>query len=285
MIAPVGDYCAQMRLRGFARWAGPGMPYHRGRAMKGGCHMAWKYLAFALIAITVAVTGTVASAQQPTAAPPAAKPEAPAPTGAEKGAFAACRADVASLCKDVPSGMFGRLQCLKTNQDKLSPACIGSIRSMLGAVQAKVASPESAPRPLKACAQDLAALCPDISAEGGRVKCLRDNSPKLSTGCSESIKAIRAQAQDALKACEADRKRLCPGSGDRTADQLKCLRERTAELGAGCRDLVAVAKQAKSKTVSSPDSVPPGAPPTVTRSLAPPASQAPPPPPAASPKW
>jgi hypothetical protein len=166
---------------------------------------------------------------------------------AQQLGFAACKADIRTLCEDA-SGLAGRLQCLKTNQDKLSPECMGAIRAVLGAVQSKAAAVENAPQPLAACQQDLATLCPDIKAgEGGRIRCLRDNSPKLSPGCSDALKAARAQSKNALTACEADRNRLCSSAGGKPADQLKCLREKVGELGAECRKLVEIVRPAKAK--------------------------------------
>lgn len=208
-----------------------------------------------------------AMAQQP--APPS--PEAPA----ARNPVAACKADMASLCKEAPSGLAGKLQCLKTNQDKLSPECMGVIRAVLGAVSTKAAAIEHAPRPVQACKQELATLCPDVAAgEGGRIKCLRDNGPRLSPACADSLKAARVQAQDVLKTCNADRERLCGAAGSKPADQLKCLREKQADLGSDCRALVASVKAAVKK--AGKDAGP------ALKAAATPAPPAPPAPPAAS---
>lgn len=221
--------------------------------------------------------GSAAIAQQP--APP------PAQEGAQGGGarlgFAACKSDLQTLCRDA-SGLAARIQCLKTNQDKLSPDCIGAIRAILGVVQAKAAAVENAPRPLQACQQDLATLCPDLTAgERGRMRCLRDNSAKLSPGCTSALKVARTQSQNALLACEADRTRLCGGAGNKPADQLKCLKEKASELGAECRKLVEIVRPAKkaaakaeAKTAPAPTaaSVPPASPPS---SPPPPAAIAP----------
>lgn len=243
--------------------------------------MAWKYLAFAFSALMATTTVSVAQ-QTAVPAPQAVKPEAPVAAGGEKGPFAACKADMATLCKDAPSGLIGRVQCLKSNQDKLSPACVSSIKVLLGSVQAKAASTETMPPALKACAQEVAAICPDIAVEGGRLKCLRENKPKLSSGCAESLKGVQAQAQGSLKACEADRKRLCVSTGAKISEQLKCLKEKSAELDAECWQVVMTPKANKARTVTGPDAVNPGSPaPPVYRSLAPPPAAAPSP---ASPK-
>ena len=180
-----------------------------------------------------------ASAQQPASPPPASQ------GGGFVNPFAACKSDISELCKDAPSGIGGRLQCLKANQDKLSPACMGAIQSVLGVVKAKAATMQNAPRPIKACQSDLATLCPDLTVgEGGRIKCLRDNAPKLSPGCADALKAAKAQAQDALKTCNADRERLCGTVGQKYGDQIKCLREKQAELSTECREVVGAAKSA-----------------------------------------
>lgn len=221
-------------------------------------------------------------------APSLAQPVSPpveTAQGGGKAGFSACKADIQTLCRDAPSGLMGRIQCLKTNQDKLSPECMGAVTSILGVVQAKVATVDNAPRPLQACQQDLASLCPDLkTGEGGRMRCLRDNSAKLSLGCSTALKAARAQTKTALAACEADRARLC-GAGGKPADDIKCLKERISELGAECRKLVDVirsSKKAASKdpaaTVSSPagKSAPPQAiAPSQAPTLPPPAPMGP----------
>jgi len=198
----------------------------------------------------------VGLAQQPPDASqeaPAAAPAAPAgkPGGGRGGPFAACRADISSLCSDAPSGLAGRLQCLKANQNNLSPDCIAAVKDVLGIVIGKAKS-DSAPRPLKACQQDLANLCPDVAAgSNGRMKCLREHSAKLSPACSDALKETRAQAQNALKACDADRTRLCAGQG--AGAQIRCLTERTAELSPECRQVISTARPAKAKAAGAPN--------------------------------
>lgn len=225
-----------------------------------------------LIAVAwVAVIGA-ASAQQP-----AAPTDAPQSQGGWVNPVKACRADISTLCKDV-SGLAARLQCLKSNQDKLSPDCIASIRSVLGAVQAKAAAAAAsgnAPRPLKACQQDLAAVCPDLAkGEGGRIKCLRDNRAKLSAICAEALDEARDRLKSTYQACEADRTRLCAAAGSKRADQMACLKERQAELTGECRTFVAAARGAAAKAKTAAGS---GGPAAVAAPPAGPAGPAPPP--------
>ncbi len=197
--------------------------------------------------------------------------------------FAACKADINSLCQDAPSGIAGRLQCLKSNQDKLSPECIGTIKAIIGVVQERAAAITDAPKPVKACQQDIAALCPDVAAgDGARIRCLRDNMPKLSPQCAESLKVARTRARSALQACEADRSKLCGSAGSKPAEQLKCLRERTADLSVECRqfisDVKAVGKAAgKSESGPAPKPQPAKAPAASAVTAPPGAPQAAPP--------
>ncbi len=241
-------------------------------------------LAIGMLALVVAAPVALAQQVQP--------PAATAQAGSKSG-FAACKADIQTLCKDAPSGLFGRIQCLKSNQDKLSSECMGAIATILGIVQTKAAAVENAPRPLQACQQDLAAVCPDLKAgDAGRMRCLRDNSAKLSPGCSAALKTVRTQSQAALLACNADRTRLCAAAGNKPADQLKCLKERLGELGAECRklvDIVRPSKKAASKDAAAgvPGAVPPAkaaSPQVAPPHLAAPPGSAPPPPAAITPR-
>lgn len=211
-----------------------------------------------VLAIAVATT-SAALAQQP-ASPPQAAPAVPqvstpppAPSSQAAGApggrrdiIGACKADFNTLCKDA-SGLGARLQCLRDNRARLSPDCSGAVNAVLGSIQAKAAAGQL-PRPLQACQQDLATLCPDLGkGEPGRMKCLRDNTAKLSPGCAEAIKAARDTARTRMQVCEADRARLCASAGKQPAEQMRCLRDKQTELSPDCRQMVAAARAAAPK--------------------------------------
>jgi hypothetical protein len=207
-------------------------------------------LTAALLGLSMLAAGLVHAQQTPPAAAPPPVSPAPAADDGFRNPMRACRADLRNLCQDA-SGIGARLQCLKTNQDKLSPECIDGIRGILGSVQSKAqaaAASGNVPRPLKACQQELAALCPDLTkGEGGRIRCLRDNRVKVSPSCGEALDAAREKVKSVRRACDVDRSRLCGDAGPKQADQMRCLRERQAELTGECREVVAAAKSAAGK--------------------------------------
>ena len=213
----------------------------------------------ALLSLTAGASAQQAAPapqQVPATAPPAA--QAPDQVPGRRDLMAACRSDFKSLCNDA-SGLGARLQCLKENRSKLSPDCSSLISTVLGNVQAKAAA-GGLPRPLQACQQDLASLCPDLGkGEPGRMKCLRDNSAKLSPGCAETIKTAREQVKNRMQVCEADRARLCGSAGKQPREQLTCLKGKEAELSAECRQVVAAARTPQAKALMKGDGAPPSA--------------------------
>jgi hypothetical protein len=73
-------------------------------------------------------SGTASAA--PTAAKPAAAGAAPASSGQPQKRMAACRADMKTLCGDVPRGGGVRIACLRDNVTKVSPDCAAAMASM-----------------------------------------------------------------------------------------------------------------------------------------------------------
>ncbi len=86
----------------------------------------------------------------------------------------ACKEDLRKYCKGIiPGG--GRLwSCLKSNEDKLSPACKNKMAHLR----------EKGQEFKKSCSADAKKHCKGIRPGEGRiVKCLRSNKAKLSEPC------------------------------------------------------------------------------------------------------
>jgi len=105
----------------------------------------------------------------------------------------------------VPSGGAAALQCLETNEAKLSASCKSAVMAAGGAgapvaagstatVAPAAAEPALALRPLRpreillvmrsACGEDVRALCRGVAPGGGRIiECLAGQSAKLSPAC------------------------------------------------------------------------------------------------------
>ena len=93
-----------------------------------------------------------------------------------KRAHAACKADIEKFCHNVKPGGGRIIQCLKTHQAELSPACKQQgkkFNKMKGALKA-------------ACGADVERLCPQVKPGGGRIlQCLREQKEQLSQSCRE----------------------------------------------------------------------------------------------------
>jgi hypothetical protein len=115
-------------------------------------------------------------------APAEAKPQAAPGTG-RPGPLAACRGDIAKLCRGKPGGIN---RCLNENAAQLSPECT--------AARGEIASKTKAMR--QACAGDVRSLCRTEGrgkGGGGIVQCLRSNEAKLSPACSAAFRDRYAQ--------------------------------------------------------------------------------------------
>src|SRR5215510_7134493 len=97
----------------------------------------------------------------------------------------------------------------------------------------------------RACRGDVEKFCQGIPPGGGRlIRCLEENSAKLSAGCKKVIGAGGAEAggaeasggaTSAKTACRGDAMRLC---ADAVGDQVKmkqCLQAHAAQLSDGCK--------------------------------------------------
>ena len=88
----------------------------------------------------------------------------------------ACAPDIQAYCADVPRGGGKIVQCLKSHQQQLSPACQQGMAAAAALMKEVVA----------ACSDDLHQLC--AGAAPGTVKdCLKANFRELSFGCKKEL--------------------------------------------------------------------------------------------------
>ena len=95
--------------------------------------------------------------------------------GTQKGA---CKADAQKLCPDVQPGDGKLLECLKTHQADLSPACATNIKSAQQAIK----------QMSDACEPDIEKFCFDTTmGKGGVASCLKKHQADLSAGCKDAV--------------------------------------------------------------------------------------------------
>ena len=93
-----------------------------------------------------------------------------------QGAEQACAADIQTYCAGVPHGEGKVAQCLRTNRQKLSPACQGAMQKTAGLMKEVVT----------ACEDDVHRYCAG-AAPGSTKECLRSNFRALSFGCKREL--------------------------------------------------------------------------------------------------
>jgi OOP family OmpA-OmpF porin len=96
-----------------------------------------------------------------------------------------CSKEVASICGDIPLGQGKILDCLKTNDSKLSSTCKESIVQGESAIESALGNANYFGA---RCGPDMARFCSDISPGDGRiVACLRDNIMNVEKRCYDAM--------------------------------------------------------------------------------------------------
>jgi hypothetical protein len=223
-------------------------------------------VAAAAIAVSAAVTTAIA-----------AEPE--------RGAMAACGADLAKLCSGIEAGGGKKMRCLADNRSALSPGCSDAINARLarrGTVVAQApttapsvpgqppgtlpppagaqaaspaadALPKAAPlaASMRACRTDMATFCGSVEKGGGRkVKCLMENQTKVSPECAAAISSAQSQKQAAKASCVADVAKLCPTA--RGPARRQCMEASQAQLSPDCARVVAARAAKQDRRAATP---------------------------------
>ena len=202
------------------------------------------------LVVGVAATLTVALAQTTPTPPPSAAPAPGAVSPAPKGALAACRADIATLCAGVPRGGGGVAKCLVENKAKASPECqaaIDQVAKRRDRQAAGLSGPAKAGRPLAACQTDIATHCAGSLEKPA--KCLRENRAKLSAECQAALQGVVQTRAKVTEACKSDAATLCAGDAGKPGKLVRCLRGNEAKLSPGCSAVLAEVPARAKKSV------------------------------------
>lgn len=141
-----------------------------------------------------------------------------------------CAGEVQRLCQGIAPG-GGRLHaCLKSNRDRLSPAC-----------QQDLARAEQRAREVhQKCQGDVWQFCQGILPGQGRIlACLTSHQTELSPPCAEEFARAREKAKGLRQACAADAKQLCAGIREGKGRIYACLVSNRDRVSPPCQQALA----------------------------------------------
>jgi hypothetical protein len=102
-----------------------------------------------------------------------------------------CEKELTSYCKDVTPGEGRVLACLYAHSDKLSGKCEYALYDAAAQLERFVAALSYL---ANECDADLEKFCSAVEAGEGRLlKCLDENSAKISGRCTEALKDVGAK--------------------------------------------------------------------------------------------
>ena len=102
-----------------------------------------------------------------------------------------CEKELTSYCKDVTPGEGRILACLYAHSDKLTGQCEYALYDAAVQLERFVAALSYV---ANECDADLEKFCADIAVGEGRVlKCLDENSSKISARCTQALKDVSAK--------------------------------------------------------------------------------------------
>jgi len=139
-----------------------------------------------------------------------------------------CAAETLALCNKAV-GTNAVLGCLRSNQEKLSPACQTSVADYTALAQQYGED----------CQADAQKLCANVQPGQGRLaRCLVDNLSFVSQSCQEAINKVRLLRSQIVSGCAGDIGQFCqmvPEGGGRV---LACLRKHEKKLSGTCKDVL-----------------------------------------------
>ena len=141
-----------------------------------------------------------------------------------------CAADAQRLCSGIAPG-GGRVHaCLKSNADRLSPACRQSL------AQAAQRAREIHER----CPGDVWQFCQGIMPGQGRIlACLKSHEAELSPPCAEEFGRAREKVKGIRQACAADASQLCAGIKPGQGRLYACLVSNRDRVSPPCQQALA----------------------------------------------
>lgn len=141
-----------------------------------------------------------------------------------------CVADAQRLCQGIAPG-GGRIHaCLKSNADRLSPACRQDLD------QAAKRAREIHQR----CQGDVWQFCQGIQPGQGRIlACLKSHEAELSPPCADEFGRAREKLQTIRAQCAADANQLCAGIKPGQGRLYACLTSNRDRLSPACQQALA----------------------------------------------
>jgi hypothetical protein len=137
-----------------------------------------------------------------------------------------CAAETQALCSKAV-GSNAVLGCLRSNQEKLSPACQANV-SELAAIAEEYGDE---------CRADAQKLCAKVQPGQGRLaRCLVDNASLVSQSCQGAINQVRLIRTKLTGSCAGDVGQLCRDVPEGAGRILGCLRKHEASLSRDCKD-------------------------------------------------
>ncbi|KHD90027.1 MAG: hypothetical protein OM95_00440 [Bdellovibrio sp. ArHS] len=101
---------------------------------------------------------------------------------AQPGGGGVCAKDRETLCGNVEHGGGKVAQCMKDNQDKLSPECKAHMEK----------AKETMKEVREACHDEMQKFCGDMKPGKGRMmKCMKENKEKFSAACQEEMASAK----------------------------------------------------------------------------------------------
>ena len=102
-----------------------------------------------------------------------------------------CKKELTSYCKDVTPGEGRILACLYAHSDKLTGQCEYALYDAAAQLERFVAALTYL---ANECDADLEKFCAEVAVGEGRVlKCLDENSSKISARCTQALKDVSAK--------------------------------------------------------------------------------------------
>ncbi|OGS12929.1 MAG: hypothetical protein A2234_04865 [Elusimicrobia bacterium RIFOXYA2_FULL_58_8] len=150
--------------------------------------------------------------------------------GEDLGDTNPCREEAKLLCKGMKMNDGKYAECLRSQQDKVSFACLTRI------MEKKAEIPKTNP-----CVIDGERLCKNLKPGDGRfMRCLIGHDSRLSEGCRKIIeKNMKARAKSS--ACRNDIEKFCKNLTGDYKELRACLARNFAELSPECQLLGRIA--------------------------------------------
>jgi hypothetical protein len=139
-----------------------------------------------------------------------------------------CGQETVALCNKAV-GTNAVLGCLRSNQEKLSPACQAAVYDLSWIAE------EYGPD----CQKDAKERCANVEPGQGRIaRCLVDNAAFVSASCQDAINKVRLIRSQIASACGGDVGQFCQMVPEGAGRLIACLRKNQDKLSGNCKDVL-----------------------------------------------